>query len=458
MESVLRKALKRITPSKAEEAAMQKVSRKLLIEVGKFADKHGAETILAGSITRNTWLKEKKEIDIFVAFPESLSEKDLERTGLSIGKAAIKSAGGRHVISYAQHPYVRGFVGKFQVDIVPCYKLSSSDKIKSAVDRTPFHVKYIEKNMRASQANDVRLLKQFCKSAGVYGADLKTEGLSGYMCDLLIIRYGSFENAIESIANWRAGTRITLQGEQDAKFENAPLTFIDPVDPNRNVAAAVSAKSFAALVSRATEFCAKPSEKFFLMRKEKPLEKSEFIKIRKSRGSSIIAIIFKPPKVVADILWPQLRRAAERINQMLKENDFKAMNYAAWSDEKNAGIIIFEMEVHELPNIKKRTGPSVFAHSNTRGFIEHYMKNSARKPYVEGLNWVAETKRKHTNAPDYILNVLKQSKKKLESSGMPSYISESISKGFKMAADEKVYGLVNSNKGAKAFLRKFFGA
>ena len=455
MQSVLRKALKRILPSKRESEEMKKISRRLLIAVGKFADKYGAETILAGSITRNTWLREKKEIDIFVALPESVSEKDLGQIGLSIGKAAIKSVGGRHVVSYAQHPYVRGFVGKFQVDVVPCYKLASADRIKSAVDRTPFHVKYIEKNMRSEQSNDVRLLKQFFKSAGVYGADLKTEGLSGYMCDLLVIKYGSFEKSINAIANWKAGAFITLDNKPSQQKFGAPLVLIDPVDEKRNVAAAVSAKNFELLVARAKEFCKRPSEKFFLMPRESPITRPEFLKIQKQRGTVVIAVIFKPPKVVADILWPQMRRTAERISQMLKENDFRVMNRGSWSDEKNTALFLFEMDVHSLPNVKKRIGPSIFAGSNARNFIEHYMKNSVRKPYVEGVNWVAETTRNHMNATYYLLDVLKQNQKKLESIGIPSYIAASICIGSKIAVDEKIYGLIKSDKDAKIFLRKF---
>ncbi|MBI1972186.1 MAG: CCA tRNA nucleotidyltransferase [Candidatus Aenigmarchaeota archaeon] len=456
MKGVLRKALKRILPGRKDGEEIKKISRRLLIEVGKFADKYGAETILAGSITRNTWMKEKKEIDIFVAFPESVKEDELGNIGLSIGRAAIKSVGGRHTVSYAQHPYVRGFVGKYQVDIVPCYKLSSADKIKSAVDRTPFHVKYIEKNMRPEQANDVRLLKQFCKAAGVYGADLKTEGFSGYICDLLIIKYGSFENAINSIAGWKAGTIITLDSRPVRQKFSSPMALIDPVDPNRNVAAAVSAKSFEALVSRADDFCKKPSEKFFFPPEEKPLGRAEFAKLRRSRDAKLIAIVFKPPKVVADILWPQLRRAAERIDHMLRENDFASMNRDVWSDGKSTGIILFEMAVHKLPNVKKRVGPPIFAHSNARNFVAHYMKNSVRRPYIEGINWVAETERKHTEAAAYLSELLKAGQKNLEETGIPSYIAASVSRGFKIAEDEKIYKSARA-PGAKIFLRKFFG-
>ncbi|MBI4176882.1 MAG: CCA tRNA nucleotidyltransferase [Candidatus Aenigmarchaeota archaeon] len=458
MDDVLRKVLKKITPSGKEEDGMRKISRRLLIAVGKFADKYGAETILAGSITRNTWLREKKEIDIFVALPESVQEKDVEKIGLSIGKSAVKSVGGRHVISYAQHPYVRGFVGKFQVDIVPCYKLQSADRIRSAVDRTPFHVKYIEKNMRPEQAGDVRLLKQFFKSSGIYGADLKTEGFSGYMCDLLIIKYGSFGNTMKAVADWKAGTFITLDDKQtDQKF-SAPLVLIDPVDAKRNVAAAVSAKNFELLIRMAGEFLKKPSVNFFAIPKYRPIERNEFLDIQKRRGTQTVAVTFKPPKVVPDILWPQLRRAADRLSQMLKENDFRVMNSGAWSDEKSLCALVFEMEVHSLPNVKKRVGPSIFVHSNARNFVEHYAKSAVRRPYVENTNWVAETVRKHTDAAYYILNVLKQNRKKLEIIGIPSHIAVSICSGSKIAVDENFYGLIKSNREARIFLGKFFGA
>ncbi len=458
MDAVIRKVLKKILPTGREEREIRTASERFLEAVGMRAKKYGAEAILAGSITRNTWLRDKKEIDIFVALPENADKESLEKIGLRIGKSAIKSLGGRFVLSYAQHPYVRGFVGKYQVDIVPCYKLASADKIKSAVDRTPFHVKFIENNMRPGQSKDVRLLKQFFKAADVYGADLKTEGLSGYMCDLLVIKYGSFQNAVKAVSKWSAGGRITLiDADSNNSFEGQPLVLIDPVDCKRNVAAAVSAKNFEKLVCYAAEFCKKPSEKFFFASTPKPLERAEFSKMLKARGTKIFSIVFKPPKVVADILWPQLRRAAERFETMLKENDFKAMNTQAWSDENRTGILTIEMETCCLPNVKKRIGPSVFSHANSRDFIKHYEKRSVRGPYIERNNWVVEIGRKYTYAGDYLRHQLKLGRKILANKGIPRHIADAIAKSARLSEDADVYKSINSSKGAKIFLREFFG-
>ncbi len=459
MDDAIRKALKKILPTKREEREIHTASERFLVAVEIRAKRYGAEAMLAGSITRNTWLRDKKEIDIFVALPENVEKESLEKIGLAIGKSVIRSLGGHFILSYAQHPYVRGFVGKYQVDIVPCYKLESADKIKSAVDRTPFHVKFIEDNMRPEQSKDVRLLKQFFKAAGVYGADLKTEGFSGYMCDLLVIKYGSFQNTVKAISKWAAGMRITLiDTDANAGFEGQPLVLVDPVDRKRNAAAAVSAKNFEKLVSYSAKFCKKPSEKFFFATTPKPLEKAEFVKTSKARGTKMFSIVFKPPKVVADILWPQLRRTAERFETILRENDFRVMNTQAWSDEKNIAMIIVEMETCCLSNVKKKTGPSVFSRANSLDFIKHYEKRPVRGPYVERNNWAVEINRKYTYAGDYLKHQIGLGRKILSDKGIPGHVADAIAKGARLSEDADVYKSINSNKDAKIFLREFFGA
>jgi len=66
------------------------------------------------------------------------------------------------VIAYAEHPYVRAQITHkteskpaekivYDVDIVPCYAVKKATEIKSAVDRTPFHNKWLEKNLERVQ-------------------------------------------------------------------------------------------------------------------------------------------------------------------------------------------------------------------------------------------------------------------------------------------------------------------
>ena len=119
--------------------------------------------------------------------------------GLKFGKNIINELDGSYRIEYAQHPYTRGVVNGIHIDIVPCYEIKSGERIKSAVDRTPLHVEYLNKNMTKNFSDDVRLLKQLCVANKIYGADSKTQGFSGYVCELLIIKYKKFFNVLKNV-------------------------------------------------------------------------------------------------------------------------------------------------------------------------------------------------------------------------------------------------------------------
>jgi len=185
--------LRKIKPSKQDFNEMSKFSSALLKEAGKIGKGFFAKPMLCGSVAKNTWLKDKNDLDLFFLFSPLLPLKKLKQYGLEIGKQIIEKFNGSYRISYAQHPYITGEIiynnRKYNLDIVPCYNVKNASKIKSAVDRTPFHVKYIKKNLKFP--DQVRLLKQFCIAHDVYGADVKTQGFSGYLCELLIINYGT---------------------------------------------------------------------------------------------------------------------------------------------------------------------------------------------------------------------------------------------------------------------------
>ena len=84
-------------------------------------------------------------------------------------------------------------------------------------------------NLRPEQHDQVRLLKQFLKGIGVYGADAKVCGFSGYLAELLVLRYGDFDQAIVAGVSWTAGTVLSMAEEAGSGFRT-PLVFIDPVD------------------------------------------------------------------------------------------------------------------------------------------------------------------------------------------------------------------------------------
>ena len=48
----------------------------------------------------------------------------------------------------------------------------SKRKMESAADRTQFHTEFMLENLSGPMKNNVRLLKQFLKNNGIYGAEI----------------------------------------------------------------------------------------------------------------------------------------------------------------------------------------------------------------------------------------------------------------------------------------------
>jgi tRNA nucleotidyltransferase (CCA-adding enzyme) len=480
IHEALTEVLKKITPSEQEQAETRIFIERVLAVADEILKPHGLTRTLAGSYMRDTWLPNKKEFDIFIMFPENYSRETLEKLGLDVGKKITKKLRGEHVIAYAEHPYVRAKVftkpviekrmlrkkevkkaSSYEIDIVPCYAVKSAEKIKSAVDRTPFHNKWLFENMSPALASQVRLLKQFSKGIGVYGSDTKVLGVSGYLCELLIIHYKSFKNFLDHASKWEAGqVFIDLEDhhKDDAEkakkeFKIQPLIVIDPVDPKRNVASNFSPENFVKLVKASRDFLEKPSEKFFFPEKEK-VQASELKKKMEERGTRIIGLKFRKPDVIDDIIWPQLRRTSRRLASILKENEFTVMGKDTYCTEKDC-IMVFEMEVWFLPKIRKLIGPLVFTKKHSDEFISKYAKSG--RIWVEGANWVAEVKRAHTQAEQKLKDSLKDRKDNLLAKGIASHPAESIAKGFEILEPKSILDLAKSNPGFAEFLKSYFG-
>lgn len=464
-QKILSKVLNKIKPKETEEKFLTELSQKTLEITKEKAKKYHAKAILAGSITRNTWLPGKREFDVFILFSPDLPENKLEEYGLLVGREVVKQLKGKFSVEYAQHPYASGLVQGVDIDIVPCYEVESAERIKSAVDRTPFHVRYIEKNLQATLSDEVRLLKQFLTADKIYGADAKTEGFSGYVCELLTIRYGGFVEVLKAAAKWQPGEIIDLKNQYKKeeyrqlkiRFKSNPLILIDPTDRNRNTGSPISVEKFLRFKKLAKQFLDRPNEKYFYPQKMQPITTRELSKMQAQRRTELLLIKFTPPKVVPDILWPQLRRFAERLQEILEETkyEFKVLRKDVYSDEKNIAIILLEMEVDKLPHIQKRIGPSVFDLNDSARFLEKY-SNPLTGPFVENVNWIVEVRRKFITSHEKLVDSLKRSAEILRAKGIPNYIAEQIAKGYEMIPESKISNLIKKDKNFGVFLRNYF--
>ena len=375
INSVLIKALKNITPSKTEINKDKKILEEVF-DLLKHATPSDIQVVLVGSVAKGTQLKNKKDFDVFLLFPRKYSKPDLEKLGIEYGKKAF----GKYPYkkAYAEHPYLKVNYKGYDIDVVPAYKINDIIERGTAVDRSPLHSEYINSHLSFKQKNDVRLLKQFMKANGVYGAEIRVEGFSGYLCELLIVKYGSFINLIKNVQNWDIPICIDIENynkktelpELYKKFSNPPIIVIDPVDNERNVSAVVSSTSLSIFIFASRRFLEKPNTSFFF-KKRKKITKHQLKKSIENRQTDILVIKFKAPDLVEDTLWPQLRKTAVVLKNYFRKQGFEKFGYYYWSDEKEC-IIMFEFLISKLPGVVKYMGPRITQPENVDKFIKSH--------------------------------------------------------------------------------------
>lgn len=454
MKELKKTVMTRIKPDAREEEKLKKFIQELLRTSKTIA---GLDSVICGSTGKFTWLRGDHDIDLFMLFPIDTLREDLEKKGIEYGKTIAEQMGGKHRIKYAEHPYTHAMISGYHVDIVPCYHIKIGDRIKSAVDRSPLHLAYVLEHLSEDLRDDVRLLKQFCKGIRVYGSDAKNQGFSGYICELLILKYGSFDEAIKEASKWKAPVEIFFRHASidSSKFPRQPLILIDPTDANRNAAAVVSSENFNKFVNACVEFLAKPSAEYFFAKDKKSLT-PQHVKAIQNRGGRFIALTMKRPDVVEDVLYPQIRKTRKRIINMLKHCEFFTLRSFEHVDDKNI-TIIFEMENLEMPAYEKILGPPIFAHRHVEEFLSKYRNDRTSFLHMEGSRYAVDRKRGFCFAEDVIKKMIKSNEDQLIADGIPKYISDVIRKA-KILNNKVFFTAVKRDKSLSATIEeKYFG-
>ena len=353
MNQLLKSVINQIKPSKDESKEIEDLASEL---IDKTNNLNGAkfDSMIVGSVAKGTFLK-GADIDIFLKFDNDI---DLKKEGLHIAKKIIPN--GREL--YAQHPYLRGEINGIGIDVVPCYAVESSTKPISAVDRTPFHTEWVKKNISGLE-DEIRLTKQFLKGCGAYGASSAIGGFSGYLVEILCIKYGGFEKLIGEIANWRP--QLIL--DKIDNIPNSPIMLADPVDYNRNVAAGVTLKGFGAAVLASKAFLAEPSLDFFFPKNKK----------RPFQGF-ITTVILPHPGGNEETVLPWLQRQGRKIYNAI--SDFEPIAWNTNLGEK--GYLVFETASIELPEIIPHKGPAPWD-DGAMDFLKKYPDSSLNEDRLE---------------------------------------------------------------------------
>jgi tRNA nucleotidyltransferase (CCA-adding enzyme) len=425
------KAVKRCKPSCVEAKRLKTVAEQTLGLVKSYNSPKITELVFGGSFAKGTWLKCDTDIDIFVKIAGSTSLEEFEDLGKRIGLKSL--AQYRPNIRYSNHPYVEAFVKGVRVNVVPCYDVEKG-KWKSAADRSPFHTQYIIDNMDQEKKDQVRVLKKFLKIFKIYGAEIATSGFSGYVTEVLILKFGSFRAVLEEISNVKSQQVISLQKlDQDIiKMFDSRVIIIDPVDPKRNLGAAISAESIGRFVLAARAFLAKPSLNYFMESKSS----GEYVQRFDNRlWQNMLVVEFAYSMRSPDVIWGQLKKSLRGLSNQLEIADFKVLRSTCTTDEKNIAVFVFLLESYILSPYRHRIGPEIIMRNATDNFILKNKKNSI-------LMWVDDemrirnlVKRKETSAKRYLESLLTEH---IDISGITSGLTGDIAQSFQIyTGDER---------------------
>ncbi|MEM0205264.1 MAG: CCA tRNA nucleotidyltransferase [Nitrososphaerota archaeon] len=409
VEEVTAEVLLKIRPSLVESEKLMQLANELLEAVKKISSNYEGiiDARLEGSVAKGTWIRGREEVDIFVQFSKDVDKAKLEKTILEVGNTVIKKFGGKTEVRYAEHPYVEGILNSVRVNIVACYKVEPGMWL-SAVDRTPYHTEYIKSKLTGTLVDDVRLMKSFMLGCGVYGAELRAGGFSGYLAEILTINYGSFSNTIKAASNWRPPVYIDIEGHYADKrealeaFGRPSILVIDPVDKKRNVAAAVTDTKLSEFILASKLFFDSPTEKFFYIPGcvNKRITMTEVRRIL--RGRCILGLRLKVQQKPPDVLWGEIKHTLKGICRALEHEDFKVFRYDAWY-EGNICVMLFELQELNLPTCYIHIGPPTHL-DNALEFVKKHSdaQDTVAGPWVSGSRLYVLKSRDKTSVKDII--------------------------------------------------------
>ena len=410
MNNILMQAKRLAIPTKIKNEKLNNVANTAMKLVSKEITKHTeiASIHYGGSYAKGTWTSEKPDIDIFVKFKKSTSEKKFKSISKKIGFNALKKF--KPYTRYSEHPFVEAVIKNIKINIVPCYDVKAGEW-KSAADRSTFHTEFILENLSGPLKDDVRILKYFMSVNGIYGAEIAKQGFSGYVAEVLVYYFGSFTNVLKEIAKLKNDNAI---GKPRKKFDST-IIIIDPVDSNRNLGAAISTENVGKFILLSRAFINKPSIQFFRNQRKKLSSKNSL--------NNILVLKFQYKKSPDDTIAGQIRRAVNSLSSQMEIAGFKILRNSSLTLEKNQAVLLFLMDSLTISENQIHDGPNVFEENFSRKFVSINRKKSRIMWVGNNAKIMALQKRSHTNAKLFLNDLIQNH---LNKSGIPNGIKSDI--------------------------------
>lgn len=237
---------------------------------------------------------------------------------------------------------------------------------------------------------------------GTYGSEFKVGGFAGYLCELLIIYYGTFENTLKEAIKWKFGHSIDIEDYGTSKNFKDPLIVIDPTDENRNVGAALRLNKMAEFIQSARNYIFSDNKEDYFYPLKRNIDKTDILREFEKRNGDLIAVSFNIPEMPLDTLHPQLKKTCDALERKLNDEEFNVFKADYWSDEILTGVILIEMASSHLNDIKVNVGPKVFINQACENFVAKYGRENC---YVQGDYLVHTQEREFNNANDLVKHI-----------------------------------------------------
>jgi len=421
MKQTISKISQTVIPSKNIEKSKKKIAELAYNLVKKELKKYSQVIDLefGGSFAKGTWLSKDADVDIFIKFKKSTSEEKFEQISRKIGFESLKKYSP--YVRYSEHPYVEAKIDETRINVVPFYDVNLGEW-KSAADRSPFHTKFMKKSLTPKMKNEIRILKTFLKSNGIYGAEMAKQGFSGYISEVLILNFKTFENLIKSISEIKEKQII---GKTTKKFDTS-IVIIDPIDSNRNLAAAISEENIGKFILISRAFKEKP--KMSLLRNKK-------CKISKKYWKNLLVVKFEFKTRSPDIIWGQIKRTTTSLSTRLELGGFTVLRNKSYTDQKKEAYLFFFLESIKISQTYLKNGPEFFRENSSKSFISKNLKNSEMMWIGTNGKVISLEKRKYTDAVVFLTNFLKKDK-----TGIPKGLLSDFKKGFRVTVGHKNLG------------------
>ncbi|MFX1234327.1 MAG: hypothetical protein ACFFBY_07155 [Promethearchaeota archaeon] len=438
IKAVFEQILKEITPTENEIKITNAITIKLKELLSKTARKqniHYTSIEAQGSTgIKQTQLQGDYDIDLFIGLDynfyklkyqgltknrlKSESKKDfLKLCQEWIIKSLTHKEFQNAQLLYAEHPYVSVdyFTDnlKIKIDLVLYFNLDL-DYIQqngpiTAVDRSPWHGKFIRENLSNTQKDEVRLLKQFFKACYCYGdkSVIGKMGFFGYSAELLIYYLKSLINVFNNFDSLRNKPLDYFKRPSDelneiTHFQNDYFIIIDPIDKNRNVASAISEQAYKYCNYKILEFLKNPSKQLFqifpipeevLSNKKDPLLSNIYIIELKNKNQRIHYTINRD-KLYS--LGNSIKANGEK--EFTHEDRFGQIEFEIYFEEE---INEYNMAIYcEKPRISEaflRRGPPLASKIHAERFKQknpdfikkdHYLWVKTKREYVDFLFFI----------------------------------------------------------------------